>query len=146
MAEEVAALLSDLLPPDWRDELAIQARQEHLAVLAYAAADAAAELILREGEARRRNERLTAGSAAMQAWLDALFALDRGWRRYTHDTQRSDAGAIVYEAAEGWGGASLALFVEGGLDLARTCKRRAVEESGLALTRPMGVQRRAAGR
>ena len=78
----------------------------------------------------------------MQAWLDALLALDRGWRRYTHDTQRSDAGAIVYEAAEGWGGASLALFIKGGLDLARPCKRRAVEESGLALTRPMGDQAR----
>jgi hypothetical protein len=116
-AEAIAEMLGDALPPDWREALAIEGRQECLAGAAYAAADAALDLITVRVELRRRSTQAGPDSSPeVKRAVEALFDLDRAWRAYVHDTQRDDAAAIVYEAAEFWAGATVAALIEGALE------------------------------
>ena len=115
-AEAIAEMVGDPLPPNWREPLMVEGRQECLAGAAYAAADAALELITVRVELRRRSEGACTDGPEVTRAMEALFDLDRAWRAYVHDTQRDDAAAIVYEAAEFWGGATVAALVEGALE------------------------------
>lgn len=122
-AEAIGDMLGDPLPADWRDALAIEARRDHLAALAHAAAEGAVEWVL------RTLGRPVVGGAnpddpALEPLIKAVLAVDEGWRRYTHDTQRDDAGAIVYEAAEFWAGSLIASFIEGALEGLRADRRQ----------------------
>jgi hypothetical protein len=93
-AEEIAELLGDPLPADWRDQLAVEARADHLAALASAAAEAGWALILRGAEVGK----VPPEDEAVDALVDAALELEKGLRRYTHDTQRGDGNEIAYTA------------------------------------------------
>ena len=151
-AEALAEMLGDPLPADWRDALAVQARQDHLAALAYAAADAGLELLLHYG----RQRRVSPDDPPVDAFLGGILGLDKGWRRYTHDTQRGDAGAIVHDAVQAHAGSLIAAWVEWSLEWVRACEREqftntpeqkpdfrsAIVEwqlSDLGLTEPLGA-------
>src|SRR3954465_4012647 len=83
-----AEALADPLPPDWQDKLAIEARQGHLGVLAYLAADAIVDVVIHYIDRQARGERLSAGDPPMLALVNSICELDKGWRKYTHKTQR----------------------------------------------------------
>jgi hypothetical protein len=94
-AEEIAELLGDPLPRDWRDPLAIEARAEHLAALAYTAADAWLALITHHAN---NPGRVHPDDAPVDAMAGAILELEQGLRNYTRKTQRGDGAAIVYTA------------------------------------------------
>ena len=121
-AETVADLLGDPLPSDWRDARAVEAHQDHLAALAAETAEAAVEWLVRAAELGSGTKRLS-DDPTLDGLLDALITLDQGWRSYVHDTQRDDAGSIVYGAAEFSAGPLVAAFVEGSLERLRTHER-----------------------
>ncbi len=123
LTEALAELLDDPLPPDWRDELARQARQEHLETLAHIAADAAVELML----ARDMGEKLAANGPQVMACVDALRQLDRGWRRFVHDTD-SEAEAIVTDALTLCAGEKVMLWMMASLGQMREHERVIIRE------------------
>ncbi|MFL5266305.1 MAG: hypothetical protein ACJ8AH_06835 [Stellaceae bacterium] len=128
-AEALAELLGDPLPPDWQDKLAIEARQGHLGVLAYLAADAIVDVVIRYIDRQARGERLSAGDPPMLALVNSICELDKGWRKYTHKTQRGDAGEIVYNSAAFWAGPTVAAIVEGFLERIREIGRRVIDDA-----------------
>jgi hypothetical protein len=128
-AEALAELLGDPLPADWRDHLARQARRDHLAALAYATADATTEVLRRTVEL---GGKCPAGDPISEAFLDNLLALERGWRRFVHDTD-SEAGPIVAEALEFAGGKYVRRFVEAALETLREVKRQGVKAKAAEL-------------
>jgi hypothetical protein len=127
-AEALAEMLGDPLPADWQDELAVQARQDHLAALAYGASDAVVDLLLSQFDAAQRGERVTAGDRVLTAFVDSLMALDKGWRTYVRQTQRGDAGQLVFDAANFWAGAVVATAVEALLHRVHAISREVVAE------------------
>jgi hypothetical protein len=74
--------------PPITDPIVIQARQNHLAALAYGAADAGVELIL----AYHQGQGLSADGPLVQAFVTTLLHLDRGWAKFVRDTE-TDAEA-----------------------------------------------------
>jgi len=126
-SEAIAEMLGDPLPPDWRDACAVQARQDHLTALACDTAEAAAEWLVYAATEIRPGQPVSIDDQRLDAFVDALERLDRGWRRYVHDTQRDDTGAIVNRAAEFTGGALAAEFVERSLE-----RLRAIQAERLA--------------
>jgi hypothetical protein len=126
--EAIGELIGCPLPPDWRDLLAVQVRQDHLAALSHLAGDAAVELLLRQHAAVQRDERVTVGDPAISDFVNNLIELDRGWRTYTHQTQRGDAGKIVHESIEWSSGSLVAAFVEGSLERLRRDMQGIIED------------------
>lgn len=125
-AEAIAEMLGDPLPPDWQEAHAVEGRQECLAASAYAAADAALELIVVRSELQRRREVGSVDAPEVQQAVRALLDLDRAWRTYAHTTQRDDAAAIVYSATEYWAGATIAALIEGSIEAIWADRRQRV--------------------
>ena len=94
-AEDIAEMLGDPLPTDWRDPLATEARAQHLAALADEASDAALALVLYYSE---HGSAPPIDDPMVDVFADAVFELDSGSRRYTHDTQNGNAADIIYTA------------------------------------------------
>jgi hypothetical protein len=121
--EELAELLGDPLPADWQSALAVEARRDHLTALADDAAETSIEWALRAAELWHRGELISPDDRTVEALVDALVTLDRGWRDYVHTTQRDDAGAIVHDGAESRAGSLIAAFVQDSLERFRTMQR-----------------------
>jgi hypothetical protein len=120
-AEGIAELMGDPMPADWQDEVALQARRDHLAALAYSAAELGLECVVNYAE---RGELST---DARDAFVGAVLALDKGWRKYVAETGRS-ASAVVREALRFWVGELLAGFVEAVLDQVWAEQRAIIQE------------------
>jgi hypothetical protein len=129
-AEIIAEMLGDPLPPDWQDPLAVQVRQDRLAALAYEAAEAAVELLL----CVRQSERVSVDDAPVDAFVSTVLDLEKGWRRYVHDTQRSDAAEIIYGGLEFWAGSMIATRIEGTIEWVREPRREKFGRSAGAMS------------
>jgi hypothetical protein len=112
-SEELALMLGDPLPLDWRDPQAAATRQELLATAARAAGDAAREYAaLRLG----LDEDHPQGKQGAAAFGTAMAVLYRARQRYIRETQRSDAGMVIMDALSTAVGEDVAAFVDGVLD------------------------------
>ena len=123
-AEEIAELLGDPLPPDWRDELAVQARADHLAALASVAAEAGWALILRGAEL---DARVPSDDPTVDALGAAATDLDLGLRRYSHDTQKGNGWEIAYTAVALKLGAAGADWIMAGIERLRELEREWID-------------------
>jgi hypothetical protein len=101
--------------PPTTDENVIATYRGILEASAYAAADAAAELILEYQEQRDRGEKYQPDAKLVDEFEAASEALDRSWRGYVSRTNRA-AAPIVSNAIEGHLGPDIAMFIEGSLE------------------------------
>jgi hypothetical protein len=121
---EITDLLGLPLPADWRDEIAIMARQDGLRLRAYEVGDAAVEVMIRYLTQKPLD-------GAVARFNDAVCALEIDRFRYA-ERQRRDAGRIIHAALVFWVGPRIAAWVEGALDRA---EKRTREDEIAAMER-----------
>jgi hypothetical protein len=114
--EDIARMLGDPLPANWRDPEAVSARQDHLTALAMMAGEAAVECVVVYGDARQHGLPLGGDTPAFSRIVDELAALLQALRQYVHDTQRGDARQIIMDALTASAGGSVAAMVDGLFD------------------------------
>ena len=114
--EDIARMLGNPLPADWREPDAVSARQDHLAAVAMIAGEAALEWVVAHADAQQRGLSLGPDAPSLSRLVDELAALLQALQRYVHDTQRGDARQIITDALTDSAGATLAAMVDGCFD------------------------------
>jgi hypothetical protein len=114
--EELAALLNDPVPTDWRDPEAVAGRQSHLMGIAYVAGEAAQDAVLAAAAANTRGESIPTTDPLVQRLGTLVWEIYDGLRTYVHDTQRGDGRELIREGLEMSAGATIGALVDGVLD------------------------------
>jgi hypothetical protein len=93
------------------DEIILAARRDHLVMLTQAACDAMVDLIRLKARLQERGDRL--GPVDTFKWVDAVAELERARWCYASDLKHYDGPQVIYDAAERYAGATIALVLEG---------------------------------
>jgi hypothetical protein len=108
---QLAELLGNPMPADWRDPQAIQARRDHVAAVAHLAGHAMLDGVVRFKELQDAALPFPSTDPCVAAFGAEMVALDRAMRSYTYQTQRGDVLDVVQKALEGVLGAAAPLVM-----------------------------------
>jgi hypothetical protein len=128
VCEDIARMLGDPLPADWRDPAAVAARQDHLAAVAAITGEAAIEVFRAFFDARARNQPYDPDAPETRRLVDETTELLKALRAYVHHTQRGDGRRIITGHLTTSAGAAIAGFVNEGLDQQMEIENQVVRE------------------
>jgi hypothetical protein len=108
------------------DEIILAARRDHLVMLTQAACTELLELVRLHNKLQERGDRL--GPVDTFKWVDAVAELERARLCYVSDLKHYDGPRVMYDAAERYAGATVALVLEGFMERYRRIQREAARE------------------
>lgn len=119
LREDLAGMLGDPLPANWRDPRAIAARQDRLAATAAIVGEAALECVRAYLDMRQRHPqviKLYTDIPVLRRFGEEMAELYAARLCYIRETQRGDGSLIVMEALTCSCGATIATVVDSILD------------------------------